>query len=142
MPSITEDRDSILQLLYTYNHAIDGGDADRWADTFTADGALNAAGRLFAGRDQLMLFASGVHGMRHVVTNPVIEVDGNSASVEAYVLVFRGASVSVIGTYADELVRTPAGWRFVRRNFTPEIWDRDSTETLRVVDEKNRSGQQ
>ena len=134
MPSITEDRDNILQLLYTYNHAIDGGQAERWADTFTADGALNAAGRLFAGRDELMRFASGVHGMRHVVTNPVIEVDGDTASVQAYVLVFRGASVSVIGAYADELVRTPDGWRFVRRNFTPETWDKDSRETLRAVE--------
>jgi SnoaL-like domain len=140
MPSITEDRDSILQLLYTYNHAIDGGDAERWADTFTADGALNAAGRLFAGRDELIRFASGVHGMRHVVTNPVVEVDGDKAAVQAYVLVFRGPSVSVIGTYADELVRTPAGWRFVRRDFTPETWDTASTETLRAVGQESPSG--
>ena len=32
MPTVTEDRDEILQLLYRVNHTIDNGDAEGWAD--------------------------------------------------------------------------------------------------------------
>ncbi len=120
MPSLIEDRDEILQLLYRYNHAIDGGEPERWADTFVEDGALEAGGQVMAGRDELVAFASTVHGLRHVVTNPVVEVTGDTASVRAYVLVYRGTSMVVIGTYRDDLVRTPAGWRFAKRVFTPD----------------------
>jgi hypothetical protein len=130
MTSIAEERDQILQLMYAYNHAIDGGDAQRWASTFTEDGSLDAGGRVFAGRDQLVRFAEGVHGMRHIVVNPVVEVSGDSASVEAYVVVYRGLTPSVIGTYADTLVRTTSGWRFQKRVFTPDSWDDAASETL------------
>ncbi len=137
MTSIFEERDSILQLLYAYNHAIDGGDADRWAGMFTEDGSLDAAGRVFAGREELVRFAEGVHGMRHVVVNPVVEVSGDTATVEAYVVVYRGLTPTVIGTYEDRLVRTTAGWRFHRRVFRPESWDDAASETL----ESTASGQ-
>src|SRR5579875_3321304 len=80
MPSLIEDRDEILQLLYRYNHAIDGGEPERWADTFVEDGALEAGGQVMAGRDELVAFASTVHGLRHVVTNPVVAVTGDTAS--------------------------------------------------------------
>jgi hypothetical protein len=133
MASLIEDRDEILQLLYKYNHAIDGGEAERWAGTFTESGVLDAAGRVFAGQQALVAFASGVHGMRHIVTNPVVEVTEDTATVRAYVVVFRGTSTSTIGTYADDLVRTPAGWRFAKRVFTPDSWDSAATETLRSL---------
>ncbi len=140
MPSIVEDRDEILQLLYAYNHAIDGGEPERWAGTFTEDGALDVAGRVFSGRQELVTFAAGVHGMRHIMANPLVEVAGDTATVRAYVLVFRGTSPSVIGTYADDLVRTPGGWRFTRRVFTPDTWDAAATETLHTLSAQN-SGQ-
>jgi hypothetical protein len=136
MPSTIEDRDSILQLMYRYNHAIDGGDADGWAATFTDDGALDAAGHVIAGRDELVSFAKGVHGMRHVVVNPVVEVDGDTASVAAYIVVYRGLTPTTIGTYADEVVRTPGGWRFQRRVFRPDASDNAAADTLRALSEQ------
>ena len=123
MPSITEDRDEILQLLYRYNHAIDSGDAEGWADTFTPDAVFDAAGRVMSGREELVTFAASVHGSRHVVANPVIDVAGDTATVRAYILLAHGTPVSVAGTYADELVRTHDGWRFAKRVFTPDVKD-------------------
>ena len=120
MPSITEDRDEILQLLYRYNHAIDGGDAHGWAGTFTADGVFDVAGQVRSGRDELAAFASGVHGYRHIVVNPVIDVAGDAATVRAYFVVYRGTALTATGTYADEVVRTPDGWRFAKRVSTPD----------------------
>ncbi|MFI5046203.1 MAG: nuclear transport factor 2 family protein [Acidimicrobiia bacterium] len=118
MPTTVEDRDEILQLLYRYNHAIDGGDAEAWADTFTDDAAFEAAGMAMSGRDALVAFASSVSGLRHVVANPVIDVTGDAASVRAYVFVYQGQALTVSGSYEDEAVRTPEGWRFAKRVFT------------------------
>ena len=117
MHSQTEDRDEILQLLYRYNHAIDSGDAEVWADTFTEEGSLDAAGQLIAGREGLVEFARSVTGLRHLVANPVVDISGDVATVRAYLLVFMGTAPAMIGTYEDELVRTPAGWRFATRQF-------------------------
>ena len=120
MPSITEDRDEILQLLYRYNHAIDGGDAHGWAGTFTADGVFDVAGQVRSGRDELVAFAAGVHGYRHTVVNPVVDVAGDAATVRAYWVVYQGTAVAAVGTYEDEVVRTPGGWRFAKRVSTPD----------------------
>lgn len=121
MATPTEDRDEILQLLYRYNHAIDSGDAEGWADTFTEDGLFEGPvpGGL-RGRAQLVEFASGVSGIRHMVLNPLVDVDGDTAGVRAYILVLAGGQVVTVGTYDDTVVRTPAGWRFSRRLFTPD----------------------
>jgi uncharacterized protein (TIGR02246 family) len=120
MPSTTEDRDEILQLMYRYNHAIDGGDVTGWAATFTADGVFDVAGQVRAGRDELIAFAASVHGYRHTVVNPVIDVVGDAATVRAYFVVYQGTAVAGTGTYEDEVVRTPDGWRFAKRVSTPD----------------------
>jgi uncharacterized protein (TIGR02246 family) len=120
MPSTTEDRDEILQLLYRYNHAIDSGDAQEWAETFTPDGVFDVAGQVRSGQNELIAFASSVHGYRHIVVNPVIDVAGDTATVRAYFVVYQGTALAGMGTYQDELVRTPDGWRFAKRVSTPD----------------------
>src|SRR5262249_46755274 len=121
MPSTAEDRDEILQLVYRYNHAVDGGDAKGWAATFTEDAVFEVGPTVITGREGLVDFASNMSaGMRHVLANPVIEVTGDAASIRAYVFVFRGKELSVTGNYDDQVVRTPEGWRFAKRVFTPE----------------------
>ena len=99
MPSITEDRDEILQLMYRYNHLIDSGDAPAWAATFTADGVFDVAGQVRSGRNELITFAAGESGHRHVVVNPVIDVTGDTASVRAYFIVYQRTALVATGTY-------------------------------------------
>jgi uncharacterized protein (TIGR02246 family) len=120
MPSVTEDRDEILQLMYRYNHAIDSGDAAGWAATFTPDGVFDVAGQLMSGPDELTAFAESVRGYRHTVVNPVIDVAGDAATVRAYFVVFQGTALAAIGSYQDEVLRTPGGWRFAKRVSTPD----------------------
>jgi uncharacterized protein (TIGR02246 family) len=120
MTATLEDRDEILQLLYRYNHAIDGGDASGWADLFTKDGVFDVGGEPMVGRDALVEFAANVHGLRHVVVNPLIELEGDSATVRAYLFVLHGSAIAVTGSYLDEVVRTADGWRFAKRSFTPD----------------------
>lgn len=120
MPTLAEDRDEILQLLYRYNHTIDAGDAEGWADTWTDDGVFDAGGSVLRGRAELVGFASGVSGMRHVVMNPLVDLDGDAAKVRAYLVLLMGGAIGMVGVYQDEVVRTSEGWRFAARVFTPD----------------------
>ena len=94
----TQDYIDIEQLYSTYNHAIDSGDGEAWAATFTPDGTFNK----FAGHDQLVGFIqqwkekmSGGN-RRHWNTNLRIvpSKDGASASV-FLMLVGGGLNVQV-----------------------------------------------
>ena len=55
----------------------------------------------------------------HYVMNSIIDCSGARAEARSnYLVVIDGASgpfPSVCGTYEDELVRLPGGWRFQRR---------------------------
>lgn len=51
-PMTAQDYFEIQQLYAKYNHAIDSGNADGYADTFTPDGVFNGN----AGRDALKKF--------------------------------------------------------------------------------------
>src|SRR5262249_60392014 len=118
--TLAEDRDEILQLVYRYNHAVDSNQAQAWAETFTEDAVFEVGPTVVTGRQGLVEFASAMSsGMRHVTANPVIEINGDEASLRGYIFVFRGKEVAVTGKYEDQIVRTPAGWRFAKRVFTP-----------------------
>ncbi|MDT4918135.1 MAG: hypothetical protein QOH89_2835 [Pseudonocardiales bacterium] len=65
---------------------------------------------------------AGSPGTRHVTANPVIEVDGDTASARSSYVVFQGApgfalQPIISGRYADTFTRTDGSWRFARRQF-------------------------
>ena len=57
-------------------------------------------------------------GTRHLVVPLVIEVTGDSAHAVSYLAFLAGASVAVVSTYRDTLVRTSEGWRISERDIT------------------------
>jgi ketosteroid isomerase-like protein len=119
----TEDRDNIRQLLAQYNHLIDSHDDEGWAGLFTEDAVFDIGGEPLVGREALRKFAASVPaGLRHVVVNEVIDVGGDEAHAQAYLLLFAGSprALAMLGTYEDTLRRTPDGWRFSRRVFRPD----------------------
>ena len=125
MPLAVEDVVAIGQLVARYNHAIDSGDADGFADTFLADGVLEVPGLMeVSGRAGLGDFVAGLAGLRsprHVATNLLIEGEGDEATLRAYVqlnvLVDEPPHqvVSWSGVYEDQVVRHGGAWRFRRR---------------------------
>lgn len=127
MPLSTGDIVAIQQLYSAYNHAIDFGTADEWADTFTPDGSLDA-GSATEGRDGLLAFhgatRAGVPGIRHLITNVVVDGEGDAASGSAYLQATAGTGAEratlITGRYVDELVRTADGWRFSKRVLQPD----------------------
>jgi hypothetical protein len=123
----------VVRTLHRYGHAIDAGDEATWVELFVADGEFRVRGHgggyTITGHAELAAFARR-HSRRpeafhqHVVTQPVIEVDGDRATCVSrfFVIVMDGERpvVRTFGTYRDELLRGADGeWRFVVRQ--PEI---------------------
>lgn len=115
-----QDYAEITQLYHTYVHAIDSGDAETWADTFTADGVFGNA----TGRDALVAFAEGFHAQqqgyaRHWNGGIKITPTAEGADGRCYLILYnvgsRPPTVTVTGVYIDTLVRTSDGWRFQTR---------------------------
>jgi uncharacterized protein (TIGR02246 family) len=120
-----DDMFAIHGLVANYNFAIDSGDGDAFAATFTHDGVLEAGGSSIHGREALRAYAPTVPlampKPRHVVTSLSVDGNADSARLRAYIHMFSGAGrdrrVVVAGTYHDELTKVGGQWLFVKRHF-------------------------
>jgi hypothetical protein len=118
----TQDLVEIQQLYAKYNHAIDSGNAEVWADTFTDDGVFNTR---FKGRDQLMGFIKTwrerMNGAnrRHWNSNLLLAGTNEGADGSVYLMLWdigaKPQAVVSTGMYEDKLVKTKSGWRFKSR---------------------------
>ena len=116
-----QDYFEIQQLYARYNIAIDSGDAEGWAATFTSDGIFNT----FSGHDALVGFIKTwrekLNGATRKHWNNNLQVTGNSkeASATTYLMLVdfstKPPSILMSGSYTDSLVKTKDGWRFTKR---------------------------
>lgn len=119
----SQDHDEIRQLYARYAHTIDTGDAEGWADTFTADGVFGNA----HGRDALVAFVETVYQQnqklgrqsRHWNNQILIEPTAEGAHGSCYLVLYNTGvnppEVRLTGVYRDVLVKTADGWRFKER---------------------------
>ena len=121
----TQDYIDIEQLYARYNHAIDSGDADAYAGTFTPDGVFNNN----SGREALLNFvrgyaAKGGATRRHWNTNLLITptAEGANGTVYLFLLDTTAKPPGIVTSlkYQDVLVKTSAGWRFKKRTTVPD----------------------
>jgi hypothetical protein len=138
------DIEEIKTLKHLYCKYNDGGWAEQpvshmgpCADLFVEDAVWDGRPAAYAkGREEIRkLFAdfSVLPMAYHAVTNPIIEIDGDTARAHWHLI---GGGVGLtnqssmgIGGYDDEYVRTPQGWRvksmrviWGRRTIMPEGW--------------------
>jgi ketosteroid isomerase-like protein len=126
-----EDIVAIEQVLYRYCHAVDRGTADEVASLFHQDGTLMPVysgeqprrGRA-AVREWYATyhrnFRAGVDHLRHCVASPVIEVSGNEARAQSYLIADAvsketGKPMLVAGFYEDRLTKDGGRWYFMER---------------------------
>ena len=120
-PTLTAaDLTEIDQLYARYNWAIDAGDAEGYAATFTADGVFNAN----VGHDAIVKFATTFHAglgarVRHWNTNLMVVPTASGAHGQVYLVLVdfstKPATIAASASYSDELVKTAQGWRFAKR---------------------------
>jgi hypothetical protein len=122
-----QDNFEIQQLYAKYNIAIDSGDAEGYAATFTPDGVFNQ----FSGHDALVGFAKmwreKLNGATRKHWNNNLEISGNSKQASGFVYLMlvdigtKPASILATATYTDSLVKTKEGWRFTKRTTKSDL---------------------
>lgn len=133
-PALTaQDYIEIQQLVSSYAYGLDGNTdgGESYARLF-APGAVFGRPRT-EGHDNLKALANtqprGAQYVRHFITNHVIEpVPGGAVGKEYAVIIDIGeggkpSGIALGGRYDDEYVKTPQGWRFKSRTFTPSRVD-------------------
>ena len=122
-----QDYIEIQQLYANYSQALDKGQGDRFAATFTPDGEFTGgrpAGRANETRAPLkgiegLTRMGSVGGGRHFTANLVITPTPEGANGSCYLLLFNArnvpATITETAIYQDTLVKTPQGWRFNKR---------------------------
>jgi ketosteroid isomerase-like protein len=124
------DSDEVRRTLHTYCRLLDERDLDTLLrEVYTADAVDDRRrGEPLRGPDQIKgYFARSFERIAatvHMISNADVTIDGDRASaysrVTAYHWLFGGdpvrpADFVLLGSYDDELVRTPDGWRIARR---------------------------
>jgi uncharacterized protein (TIGR02246 family) len=154
MPMTALDYEEIRQLAARYVRAVDFGDADAFAACFTPGGSIVLVGQppdfpkagLIQGTADLRRLCSenfaGTQGhVRHWNSPPVIEGDGETATMSSYLAVMRVgeaplAGVIVTAVYWDTLVKVGGRWLFAERQAgydpLPEHRDAEPTDFLVV----------
>lgn len=115
-------------------HTVDARDFDAFAALFTDDAVLvRPNGDTLRGRDAILAAyrqRDPARLTRHVIGSHAVElVDACTARSRCYVIVWGGHAddtptpqgrpadaTQMVGEFADELVRTDAGWRIRRRD--------------------------
>jgi SnoaL-like protein len=118
-----EDKDAIRELLHRYCFYMDEGRFTELAALFADDGAWIAPYRTATGPAEIAAWLQQSVPPQpkrmHYVMNSIIDVAGATATARSnYLVMVEGSSgpvPSVCGTYADEVVKLPDGWRFQRR---------------------------
>ncbi len=126
MPLSLEDQLDIMELMARYNHAIDSGDAEGWAATFTDDAAFEGSTATLKGREELLEFVRSrdpSNPLRHWNNNILIDGDGDDATAKVYLITFDVSGPPKIrssGLYHDTLRRVNGHWRFTHRKVEPD----------------------
>jgi uncharacterized protein (TIGR02246 family) len=127
-----EDLEEIRQLFVDYGRHLDAGDVHAYADLFADDGEvlLGPIGRA-KGRAAIVELMTKVKERvagpsYHLITSPVIRLDGDRATSEVQWTVIRpGADgkleVAMFGRHHDELVRERGRWRLLKRRGTIDV---------------------
>jgi ketosteroid isomerase-like protein len=115
------DERAIERMLLDYAAHNDAGNWDAVAAMYAPEGRMSrptAPDAFIEGAAAILAaFQSRpARASRHVVASIRIDVNGDSAAATSQILLFTAAGQPpLVGTYADRLVRTSAGWRFTER---------------------------
>ena len=124
--SDADDRFAIIATLDRYSEALDGREWEGLSEVFTADVHMDFEAWQQDGLDAvtktIRSYLDGCGPSQHLLGNYRIELDGDRATSKCYCRVMHmgkgeheGKTYESWIEYADELIRTPEGWRSCKR---------------------------
>jgi hypothetical protein len=122
-----EDDAAIRNLLGRTALLGDEGDPEDYREVYAPDATWRMGTAKQAGADEIVAAAAarranGISGpgtgTRHVVIPLLVEVSGDSARAVSSYLFLTGTTITVAGTYRDELTRSGRGWQISSREAT------------------------
>jgi 3-phenylpropionate/cinnamic acid dioxygenase small subunit len=124
-PGTADDKLAITELLYRYAELIDAGDFDGVGEllgkgTFMGVEGAAKIGKLFAKTTRRYPEQGNTPRTRHLVLNPIVDVDGDTATARStFCVVQQTETIAlqpiVVGRYADTFARGESGWYFTER---------------------------
>jgi ketosteroid isomerase-like protein len=128
---LLEER-AVMRAMNEYAHAMDAGDESGWVDAFAPDALFDVFKadtgekiHVENGHDDLASYIRGYpkppHYRKHIMVNPLIDIDGDRAFVRSYWLLLQrdddtGAAVlAAFGRYRDELHKIQGRWVIANR---------------------------
>jgi ketosteroid isomerase-like protein len=110
------------QVIVRVARCSDRSDVAALVANFTQDAVMEAGGRRVEGQKALFEFFGGANAApsetertKHVVTNTLVEADGDALVTTSYWQVLRSWGPANWGRYLDRLVREDGEWRIAQR---------------------------
>ena len=102
---------------------------DEYGALFTDDGVLHCFGRDYEGRDAIVKFTARRHIGKHMLSLPVIEIEGERATAATDYTFYRYPDLVLfgVGVYNDELVKQGDAWLMARREVVVHGYHEDMT---------------
>lgn len=131
------DRMEIIDTQNRYATGVDTRDRDLYRSCFTDEMELDMSGmglgepmKISADvwADQAISLVSGFQSTQHIITNHVINIEGDRATCVAYLQAqhYNPENMYTVGGfYTNTLVRTPEGWRISKLKLTP-VWTQNT----------------
>lgn len=127
----TADKLAITELLYRYAELIDAGDFDGVGSLLGRGDFMGVAGakaisKLFAATTRRFPDHGNTPRTRHLVLNPIVDVDGEVAEARSTFCVVQCTDTValqpiVVGRYRDTFASDGAGWYFTARTVDVEM---------------------
>ena len=131
----TSDEQAVANLLYRYAELVDDGDFEALGDLLDAcllisgdgdAGITGAAAITERYRSTTRRYDDGTPRTTHVVSNPIVEVDGDDATSASRYVVFQATDdldlqPIITGRYHDRFRRRDGTWRFRERRMAVDL---------------------
>lgn len=124
-------KQDILELLYRYAELIDAGDFDGVGallgrGSFMGVTGAEAIAGLFAASTRRFPEHGGTPRTRHLVLNPIVDIDGDTARARSTFCVLQQTDTVAlqpiaVGRYGDTFARDEQGWYFTGRHVDIEM---------------------
>ena len=125
---MTSPEEEIRRTLALYPKYVDDRDSDGFASLFAENGRIHSSSGEFVGRKEIKQFLEDLYAARpadrqfkHLWSNSVISIDGNSAESVSDILVFECFaghpwSMNIVARHRDKLAKQTDGrWLFTEK---------------------------